>query len=259
MHVERHEFTHNGLRFSYLDAGGDAPVLIALHAHWMEGATFAPLAEALAPNWRVISPDERGHGFSDHAATYTRDDYVGDLETLLELLEIPQAVLLGNSLGGINAIQFAARHPDEVRGLIVEDIAAVVQPVDMAFTRKWAGVFSTREALEQAIGERFVPALKDSFREVEGGWKLAFDSADTIASQKNLEGAYWDDWVASTCPALVLRGRESRVTNEDVVLEMATRRANTQAMSLPGGHVLHQEDFPRFLTVVKLFLQTLSR
>jgi esterase len=255
--VERHEFTHNGLRFSYLDAGGDAPALIALHAHWMEGATFAPLADALAPNWRVIALDQRGHGDTDHAATYTRDDYVGDLETLFELLEIPQAVLLGNSLGGINAIQFAARHPDKVRGLIVEDIAAVVQPMDMGFTRKWAGVFPTREALEQAVGERFAPFLKDSFREVEGGWKLAFDPAEMIASQKHLDGAYWDDWVASSCPALVLRGRESRVTNENVVLEMATRRQNTQAMSLPGSHVLHQDDFPRFLTVVKLFLQTL--
>jgi pimeloyl-ACP methyl ester carboxylesterase len=257
--VERHEFTHNGMRFSYLDAGGDAQVLIALHAHWMEGATFAPVADALAPAWRVIAPDQRGHGYSNHAATYSRDDYVGDLETLFELLAIDRAVLLGNSLGGINAIQFAARHPEKVRGLIVEDIAAVVQPVDMSFVLKWGGVFATREALERAIGERFVPALTDSFREVSGGWKLAFEPAEMIASQKNLEGAYWDDWVASSCPALVLRGRESRVTNEDVVLEMATRRKNTQAMTLPGSHVLHQDDFPRFLTVVKLFLQTLPR
>jgi esterase len=255
--VERREFTHNNLRFSYLDAGGDAPVLIALHAHWMEGATFAPLADALAPDWRVIALDQRGHGCTDHAATYTREDYVGDLETLFELLALPQAVLLGNSLGGINAIQFAARHPDKVRGLIIEDIAAVVQPMDMSFVLKWAGVFPTRAALEQALGDRFAKALSDSFREVPGGWKLAFEPADMIASQKNLEGAYWDDWVASSCPALVLRGRESRVTNEDVVLEMATRRKNTQAMSLPGSHVLHWDDFPRFLTVVKLFLATL--
>jgi pimeloyl-ACP methyl ester carboxylesterase len=247
------------MRFSYLDAGGDAPVLIALHAHWMEGATFAPLADALAPAWRVIAPDQRGHGYSDHAATYSRDDYVGDLETLFELLGIDRAVLLGNSLGGINAIQFAARHPDKVRGLIIEDIAAVVQPWDMSFVLKWAGVFPTRDALEKAIGERFVPALKESFREVPGGWKLAFEPAEMIASEKNLEGAYWDDWVASSCPALVLRGRDSRVTNEDVVLEMATRRKNTQAMTLPGSHVLHQDDFARFLTVVKLFLATLPR
>jgi hypothetical protein len=47
--MKRYQFQHDGLMFSYLDAGGDGRILVALHAHWMEGLTFAPLAAELAP------------------------------------------------------------------------------------------------------------------------------------------------------------------------------------------------------------------
>jgi esterase len=59
--MQKHTFQHNQLTFSYLDSGGDGPVIIALHAHWMEGSTFIPLATALKPQWRVIALDQRGH------------------------------------------------------------------------------------------------------------------------------------------------------------------------------------------------------
>ena len=64
--MKRYQFQHNMLTFSYLDSDGDkaGKVLIALHAHWMEGMSFASLAKALSPEWRVIALDQRGHGHS---------------------------------------------------------------------------------------------------------------------------------------------------------------------------------------------------
>src|SRR5450432_3987568 len=138
--MQRHNFQHHGLNLSYLDTGGGDGTLIALHSHWMEGQTFAPLAAALAPAWRVIALDQRGHGYSDHAPTYTRDDYLHDLEAFVEHLTLSYAVLLGNSLGGVNAYQFAARHPEKVRGLIIEDIGAEVRD-DLSFVLAWEGRF----------------------------------------------------------------------------------------------------------------------
>jgi esterase len=252
--VDRHEFTHDGIRFSYLDAGGHGAPLIALHAHWMEAVTYVPLAEALAPGWRVIALDQRGHGNSGHAQSYTRNEYVGDLETLYELLALDTAVLLGNSLGGVNAFQFAARHPDKVRGMIIEDIGAVVTHMDVEFVRAWSGNFPTREALAERVGPRLAAGLAESFRETPAGWTLAFEPLEIMTSMTNLMGSYWDDWIASACPALVLRGRESRVTSAEVVQEMVARRPNTQSLTLPGGHVLHKDNFPAFLTATKLFL-----
>lgn len=261
MDFQRHTFQHDGLMLSYLDTGFSSsssmqPPLVALHAHLMQGATYAALAASLDPDYRVIAPDQRGHGESGHAASYTREDYLGDIEALLALLDFPQAVLLGNSLGGVNAYQFAARHPDRVNALIIEDIGAVVTD-DISFVLPWRGVFSTREELEVKIGTRFLPYLQDSFRHSEAGWHLAFDPQDMVHSQQNLVGDHWADWLASTCPALILRGRESPVTSEEHMVEMAARRPHTHLLMFDGGHALHADNPGAFNTVVRSFLESL--
>ena len=142
--------------------------MIGLHAHWMEAATYSHLADALSPNWRVIALDQRGHGYSDHAKSYTRNNYIGDLEKLFEHLEIEKAVLLENSLGGLNAYQFAARHPEHVNALIVEDIGTVID-TETSFCLAWRGVFPSREVLAERIGHRLLPYLLDSFRQTTEG------------------------------------------------------------------------------------------
>ena len=252
--MERHTFRHDGLRLSYLDSGGEGRVLIALHAHLMEAVTFAPLAEVLAPEWRIIALDQRGHGYSDHASSYTRDDYLGDLEALFEHLSLTDAVLLGNSLGGINAYQFAARHPAKIRCLIIEDIGTEIAD-NLNFVLPWDGQFPTREALAESIGPRFLPYLEDSFRETPAGWKLAFDPHDIVTSGRCLAGDHWQDWIATQCPVLLLRGRDSNVTTQAAAEQMASRRPNTRLETLDGGHILHADNPTGFSNAVNEFLQ----
>jgi len=254
--MKRNQFHHDGLTLSYLDAGGDGHALIALHAHWMEAITYTSLAAVLAPSWRVIALDQRGHGYSDHAQSHTRDDYLGDLAALFEHLEIDKAVLLGNSLGGVNAYQFAARHPERVKALVIEDIGVVLD-TDTSFTLAWGGTFPHREALAERIGERLLPYLQDSFRQTSGGWQLAFDPQELIASQLHLNGDHWADWLASSCPALLIRGRESRLTAEPQIEEMVARRPNTRLVTLDGGHVVHQDNPNGFADAVQEFLYDL--
>ncbi len=62
---------------SYLDAGGDGRVLIALPSHWMEGVTFAPLAAALAPAWRVVVDNPTG--FTSAVQAFLRETSKGHL------------------------------------------------------------------------------------------------------------------------------------------------------------------------------------
>ena len=60
----RAELDLNGRRLSYLDFGGTGQPLLALHGHLDQGLMWSGLAAALAPGWRVIAPDQRGHGDS---------------------------------------------------------------------------------------------------------------------------------------------------------------------------------------------------
>jgi esterase len=256
--MERYSFEHKGLKLSYLDAGGSGPVIVALHAHWMEGQTFSSFAMALAPEWRVIAPDQRGHGDSDHASTYTRGDYLADLHGLLIHLGLEGVVMLGNSLGGVNAYQFAARYPERVKALIIEDIGAVIAD-DTSFALAWSGTFKSHNDLEECVGPRFLPYVKDSIRSVSGGWRLAFDPRELVKSQESLNGDHWQDWLATTCPALLLRGQQSRVTTQQHMEEMAMKRPNALLRTLEGGHVIHFDNPDGFNAAVREFLSSLPK
>lgn len=248
----------SGLTHSYLDQGGDGRPLIALHAHWMEAATYTALADALAPVWRVISLDQRGHGYSDHAPSYQREDYIEDILGVFDHFELESAVVLGNSLGGANAYQFAARHPARVSALIIEDIGAVIED-DASFVLDWAGVYSTREELAARVGERLTPYVAASFRETAGGWRLAFDPTEIVSSQSALNGNHWADWIATTCPALVIRGSHSPITKEANLEAMTALRSNTTLVTVDAGHVVHFDNPAAFLAAVREFLNTIDR
>ena len=147
--MKRYSFSSKDLELSYVDTGeinSKRGVIIALHAHGMEASTFATFTEKMKSEWRIIALDQRGHGFSEHAATYRREDYINDILNLFKHLRLDKAVLLGNSLGGINAYQFAARYPDKVQAFIIED-AEVNINADMSFTLSWGGIFRTKDEL----------------------------------------------------------------------------------------------------------------
>ncbi|WP_265863168.1 alpha/beta fold hydrolase [Streptomyces sp. SKN60] len=153
----------DGRRLSYLDHGGPGRILLALHGHFGEGRTFAGLARALGPGHRVIALDQRGHGDSDRAEEYSREGYVADVGALLDHLGLGTVDLLGHSLGGVNAYQFAARHPGRVRALVVEDVGAEVDG-DLSFCLDWPRRAPTRAALVAGLGGS-APHLTDAIRE----------------------------------------------------------------------------------------------
>jgi esterase len=178
------------------------------------------------------------------------------VEACVGHLRAKSVVLLGNSLGGVNAYQFAARRPQRIRGLIVEDIGAEVWD-DISFALAWEAQFASREGLEERVGLRLLPYLQDSFRETPPGWKLAFDPCDMVASQQSLLGDHWQDWLATECPALVIRGSDSRVTTQAAAEQMVSRRPSTRLKTLDGGHVVHADNPSSFANAVREFLSGL--
>ncbi|MFJ4342401.1 alpha/beta fold hydrolase [Streptomyces sp. NPDC088915] len=252
---KRAAVTVAGRHLSYLDFGGPGRPLLALHGHFGEGRTFTRLARELGDSWRVVAPDQRGHGHSDRPDDFSRAGYVEDAATVLEHLGIESAVVLGHSLGGVNAYQLAARHPGLVEALVVEDIGAVVDD-DLSFGLSWPHRATTRAELLQLLGTSAVH-LTDSVREYPDGWGLAFDARDVVVSQRELNGDHWDDWLAVQCPVLLVRGGDSPVLDAEHAKEMAARRPGTRFVELPAGHAVHATLPEEFAAVVREFLDSL--
>lgn len=254
--MRRHSFEHDGLVFSFLDAGGAGKPMIALHGHWMGGSDFAMLAEDLAPEWRVIALDQRGFGETDHAARHSMPAYVSDVEALLDHLSITGPVpVIGHSFGGIVAYHFAAKHPERVSAMIIEDIGVNIQDDSSPYVASWGGVFRLREALEERLGPRLSPYLQNSIHRLPQGWALNFDPAEFLASEQATNGNHWNIWLQSQCSALVVSGSESRICDATELRAMAERRSGTKFAQLYAGHSVHIDARKEFAELLRQFLK----
>jgi hypothetical protein len=84
---------------------------------------------------------------------------------------------------------------------------------DTSFVLPWGGSYATRQELVDHIGERFAENFVESFRQTSAGWQLAVDLRDMLASQALLNDDLWEDWLATCCPARLVRGSDSKSTS----------------------------------------------
>ncbi|MGR8011476.1 alpha/beta fold hydrolase [Streptomyces hypolithicus] len=255
----RAELVIDGRRLSYLDFGGTGRPLVALHGHLSEGATFARLAHALAPEWRLIAPDQRGQGESDRAPDYSREGYLSDIQALLDNLGLDRVVLLGHSLGAINAYQFAARHPERVSAFVNAEGPAALgldgsNPFGFLLDLPYQA--PTRDALIAGLGPAG-PYFSDRLREnPDGSWRLPFHPQEMYQSEESVHGDHWGDWTATTCPALLVHGTKGVIPAEQV-RAMVERRPGTVSAELDADHLIPVSDPDGFAAAVRVFLTAL--
>jgi len=110
----------DGTRIRYLDTGHGPPVVFL---HGLGASMYAwrkNLAAVAAAGFRVIAFDNRGFGLSDKPpAPYDNAAYARLAVALMDSLEIPDAVLVGHSMGGAIAAEVAIAYPQRVRGLVL--------------------------------------------------------------------------------------------------------------------------------------------
>jgi pimeloyl-ACP methyl ester carboxylesterase len=108
----------NGTRLRYISTG-NGPPLVLLHTLRTQLDMFQRIVPALSRGFRVFALDYPGHGYSDIPnADYSADFFVTAVASFLERLDISNAVLLGESIGGTIALLLAARHNPRVKAVI---------------------------------------------------------------------------------------------------------------------------------------------
>jgi esterase len=263
----------NGLRLHAVEWGAaSAPPIVLLHglrayAHW-----FDEFAEAVDKDYRVIALDQRGRGASAWAADgrYTTDAYVADLEGVVASLGLKRFALAGHSMGGTNAMHYAARHPDQVSALIVIDSAPEINLLgvqrirrELAETPKsFASPDEARAFLrrlharpsEQNLRTRLQWMLKE-----EGGklvWRLdgaIFDPKLTPDPPERL----WSALGKIACPTLIVRGAESDIVTVEVVQRMLQAIPGSRWVEISAaGHMIVEDNPAGFNRAVTEFLRS---
>jgi len=114
------ELPGRGIEMALVDWGGDGPLALLHHANGFCAATWALLAEALRPHFRVLALDARGHGDTTapppEGGSYAWIEFVDDLVALADVLSgetgAPVAYGIGNSFGGLVTAYAATQRPD---------------------------------------------------------------------------------------------------------------------------------------------------
>ncbi|QHW29683.1 alpha/beta hydrolase [Paenibacillus rhizovicinus] len=255
------KYFHSGdVRLSYVDYGGDSQrVLVMLHGYMANARSFSELAVRFN-DWRVIALDQRGHGWSEHPPgnEYARNNYVEDIANLIRSELGGQPVtILGHSLGGLNAYQFAARYPELAKAVIVEDIGAEIK-ADFSFASKLPYRSASLRELRQSladVGLRAIDYFAESVMEDERGWGFRTDLKWLQVSVPQSNGVWWEDWLGSSCPILLIHGGKSFILDTEQARRMAASRPNTKlAVFEQCGHGVHYDDIDGYFNAVKDFL-----
>jgi len=259
----------NGLRLRLLQWGAPGrPALCflhggAAHAHW-----FDLVAPAFADRFHVVSLDQRGHGESQWAEppAYATEDFARDLVGVMDALGWERMTVVGHSMGGHNAMAFAAWHPERVSRLVIVDSRPAI-PGDRldwmhARGRRAPRLHPDPDAAVRAFrllpretvaaAEVLAHLARMGFVERDGGWTYRFDPACN-GSRRPVDA--WPLLARIVAPTLIVRGERSLVLPREMAERMRAAIPLATLVEIPGAyHHLVLDDPTAFVRALEAFL-----
>jgi pimeloyl-ACP methyl ester carboxylesterase len=212
------------MQLHFKEYGQGRPVIL-LHGLLGSADNWHSVAQRLGEQFQVFALDQRNHGQSPHSAEMSYPLMAEDVNEFLVARDLERVRMVGHSMGGKTAMQFAVQFPDKVEKLLVEDMAprAYLPSHDKIFAALLAldlTKFTARQEIEEALAtpipslvlRRFL--LKNLGRQPDGAffWKI------------NLRGL-WDNYtklgepisnpVPFEKPVLFIRGGKSNYLNPE--------------------------------------------
>src|SRR5262249_36290597 len=148
----------NGISMHYWQFG-KGPNLVMLHGLGGNLAVWhLKMAPELQGQYRITTYDQRGHGYSEVTQDgYTTQELAEDLRSLLDVLGIERAHLVGHSWGGDIALHFALLYPHRVAKIVVIEAGLLAALAPWYRRKDWEGWTYCADMLEQATGVKFSP------------------------------------------------------------------------------------------------------
>jgi len=235
---------------------GRGPLIVFLHGiggnrnHWQPQLAFFPRHGFRAAAW-----DARGYGDSDDYEGPLRfDDFSADLLRTVDFLGEERAHLVGLSMGGRIARNFALRHPERVRSLTLANTSPGFYALSPEEVLRFVDErrHRTPESSRRLLGSRARPGAHEALL-------ASFHALRNDSYLKTLEASVSQDRAAPleriAVPTLVVTGDEDRVYPLDLTQRMASRIPGARLEVLEGcGHLSNLEQPERFNEVLLDFL-----
>lgn len=282
--LREQSFVCGDVRLNVAVGPRNGPPLVLMHGVTRTWRDWLPVIPALLERWQLFSLDHRGHGDSDRMpGAYRVEDFASDALAFLRNHVGEGAVLWAHSLGAMTAAVVAARAPECVRALVLEDPPGTTLASGLGesrYVRQFTGI---RALLGEALdADRLAARLATlpvqhpldgrivEFREIRDEAALRFSAEclvrmdatvlDVLLEERWLDGLDWfGELNRIVCPVLLLRADPD--CGGMLTLPDARRVTDSIASALriecPGrGHNLHTTDPSGTLAQVQAFLNS---
>lgn len=254
------------------------PKLIFLHGLMGSGRNWQTVVNAFAGHFQILTFDQRGHGRSFQPASgYAPEDYADDLLKIIDELGWDKIVLVGHSMGGRNALNFAYRFSHRTIGLVIEDIGPAPHPkaadrirrllamVPTPFKNRVAARQFFQNEFPQKVGEGEMGATLASYfymnisDQPDGGadWRFSKDGVLASLDLGNAKDRFFE-LEGLTMPTLVIRGAQSAELTQPLFEKMLASNPRVQgAVINDAGHWVHFDQTQAFIEVLDSFFRQL--
>jgi non-heme chloroperoxidase len=256
----------SGVRLEYAEQGSAAGLpVVMLHGITDSWRSFETVMQHLPASLNVFSLSQRGHGESDRPQSYRTSEFAADAAAFIETLGLRRALVVGHSMGSVNAMRLAIDRPDLLHGLVLagafagfrgnaalaefhrDAIAPLRDPIDRAFIEEWQ-----RSTLARPIDPAYFDTIVRETMKVpapvwHGGFGALFDDAHA------------DGMHRIEAPSLLAWGElDSFASRADQDTILGRVRGSRLAVYEGAGHALHWEEPARFAADVAAFAQAIA-
>ena len=249
----------------HFEAVGKGPPLIILHGLLGSADNWRSVSRRLGAHYQVFAVDLRNHGRSPHSDIFDYDVMTADLREFMEQQALRRTMLLGHSMGGKIAMQFAIEYSEQVDKLVIVDIAPkpyepsqryileALRSLDLTRYKSFADVDAALAA--KVSGESLRQFLLKNLARDENGrlrWKVHLEAIDRNYDKLVLGLARERSF---NKPTLFIRGGRSNYIEDDDVPLIRQIFPQAEIATLPeAGHWVHVEAPEEFFQTVLNFL-----
>ncbi len=243
---------------------GEGEPLIILHGLFGSLDNWLGLAKKIGEHFEVFIVDARNHGQSPHSNDFNYDIMTDDLYEFLIQNNIIDPIILGHSMGGKTAMQFAMNYPNHVAKLIVVDIAPKSYPVRHALIIEGMYSINLEKITTRIEAEEQLIKYVDEFATRQFLLKnLYWIEKDKLAWRFNLNiindnieivGKELTNIKKFEKPTLFIRAKKSTYIVENDFEAITTIFSNSAIKTMDTGHWVHTENPEEFLQIINSFL-----
>jgi esterase len=243
---------------------GKQPIVI-LHGLFGSSDNWLTQVKIFSAEYKVYTVDLRNHGQSPHDDAFDYPSMVADIAEFFDDQQIQHPILIGHSMGGKTAMNFALAYPDQVAKLIVVDISPRYYDLEHYTIVEGLNAldipsFTTRNQVDEALS-KYVPEpdvrqflLKNLQRKPEGGftWKINLPVISSKLANIGVDLQYPGKF---NKPTLFIRGAKSKYVPDADWKRIQEVFPEASLETMDTGHWVQAEKPQEFVAVVKQWLE----